>query len=307
MKRPVVPLLLVLTLLLPILFMGTLIAIAGEDVAPSRRALKEIPTDLLPLYRAAAATCDGLDWTVLAAIHKVETGFGRGAATSHAGAQGPMQFMPATWRAYATDGDGDGTARINDVDDAVYSAARLLCANGAGDPARLAAAIFSYNHSDSYTATVLELAAAYGVVTFGDALVPASASDILNNPNITLTANARADVQSGVVDARLLAILDALARRYAIGISVFKTGHSKYVSDSERVSLHFYGRGVDISFVGGAPVSVLNQAAREVVAFLAQLRGRAQPAEVGHPFGNFDFAGGFTDAAHRDHIHIGFD
>lgn len=306
MKRPFVPLLLVLALLLPILFMGTLIAIAGEDIAPSRRALREIPNDLLPLYRAAASTCDGLDWTVLAAIHTVETGFGRGRAVSSAGAQGPMQFMRATWAAYATDGDGDGKANINDVEDAVYSAARLLCANGAGDPARLASAIYSYNHSRTYTAEVLELSASYGVVSFGGSLVSASPTDVLRNPRIALTASARADVEAGVVDPRLLALLDALTARYSLGTSVFKAGHRKYTR-SGSVSNHYYGRAVDITFVNGQPVSRTNRAAGQVVVLLSRFQGTVRPDEIGHPFAYLSFPGGFSDADHDGHIHVGYD
>ena len=128
-------------------------------------------------------------------------------------------------------------SRINDVEDAIFSAANLLCANGAGDPARLAAAIWNYNHSDTYVAEVLSLAATYGVLTFGGADVSASPADLLRNPQITLTANARADVEAGVVDARLLALLQAISVRHTIGISVFKTGHSKYTR-SGNVSLH---------------------------------------------------------------------
>lgn len=307
MKRPGVALALILILLLPILFMGALIAIAGEDLAPSDKALQEIPADLLPIYQAAAATCEGLDWTILAAIHKVETNFGRGRATSSKGAQGPMQFMPSTWRSYGTDGDGDGLIDINDVEDGIFSAASLLCANGAGDPAHLADAIWTYNHSDAYVAEVLELAASYGVVNFGNTVVAAAASDILKNPRITLTANARADVEAGRVDARVLALLETISRRYTVGVSVFKTGHSKYVKNSDRISNHYYGRAVDISFVGEAPVSVSNPAAGQVVALLAGLPGGIRPDEVGHPFAGLEFVGGFTDADHQGHIHFGFD
>lgn len=307
MKRLLLALAVVLVLLLPILFMGALIAIADEDVAPSDKALREIPADLLPLYYSAAATCDGLEWTVLAAIHKLETGFGRGRATSSAGAKGPMQFMSATWRAYAIDGDRDGVANINDIDDAFYSAAHLLCANGAGDPARLADPIWSYNHSHAYVARALELAASYGVVTWGYAMIGAAPSDILNNPEITLTSNARADVEAGIVEPRLLALLDAISRRYTIGVSVFKTGHSKYVKDSDEVSNHFYGRAVDISFVAGVPVTSSNIPARQVVILLAGLQGQVRPDEVGHPFVGLQFSGGFSDFDHRGHIHVGFD
>jgi hypothetical protein len=307
MKRSFIATGLVLTLVLPLAFMGTLVALAEKDLSPSDRALEEIPAELLPLYRVAASICDGLPWTVLAAIHKVETGFGRGRAVSSAGAQGPMQFMPATWRAYATDGDGDGVASINDIEDAVFGAAALLCANGAGDPARLSAAIFSYNHSDAYVAEVLRLAAAYGVFSFAGGTVSAAPGDILNNPRITLTSNARADIVAGVVDPRLLAIIQSISVRYAIGVSVIKTGHSKYVDGTSSISNHFYGRGVDIFFVAGRPVSASNGAAQQLVLDLSALQGPVRPAEVGHPFSTINFAGGFTDRDHADHIHIGYE
>lgn len=286
--------------------MGALIAIAGEDVTPSDKALEEIPPDLLPIYRAAAASCDGLDWTVLAAIHKLETSFGRGNAVSSKGAQGPMQFMPPTWQAYGVDGDGDGLADINNVHDALFSAANLLCANGAGDPARLADAIWNYNHSDQYVADVLTLAASYGVVTMGSLTVSSTPSDLLRNPRITFTSNARADLEAGVVDPRLIALLDALARRHTLGVSVFRTGHSKYTR-SGNVSHHYYGRAVDIFFVDGQPVTSSNVSARQVVMELAALPGQLRPTELGHPFEAIGFPGGFSDADHRDHLHVGFD
>jgi hypothetical protein len=159
MKRPALVVVFALALLLPILFMGAFIAIAGENVMPSDKALKEIPGHLLPIYRSAASTCDGMEWTVLAAIHKIETGFGRGRATSSAGAQGPMQFMPATFAAYGVDGDRDGSADINNPADAIFSAAHYLCANGGGrGPGPLARAIWHYNHADWYVALVLKIA-----------------------------------------------------------------------------------------------------------------------------------------------------
>jgi membrane-bound lytic murein transglycosylase B len=70
-----------------------------------------------------------------------------------------MQFLPSTWRAYGVDGDGDGHADIDDLADAVFSAANHLCANGAGDPARLRSALWNYNHSSAYVERVLQVAA----------------------------------------------------------------------------------------------------------------------------------------------------
>lgn len=297
---------LVLVLLLPMLFMGALLVVSGDQLSPSKRALREIPGELIGIYQAAAETCEGLDWTILAAIHKVETGFGVGRATSSAGAQGPMQFMPPTFAAYGVDGNGDGRTEINDVTDAIYSAANLLCANGAGDPARLASAIWNYNHSDEYIAEVLSLAASYGVFTAQPGVAYAATSDLLRNPRVVLTPQARADLEAGVVDQRLVSLLAWVAQRHTIAITVFKSGHSKYTR-SGNVSLHYGGAAADIFFVDGRPVSVSNAGARQLVLELAALTGMLRPDELGHPFGAIGFPGGFTDADHRDHIHVGFD
>jgi hypothetical protein len=116
----------------------------------------------LELYRRAAGTCPGLSWSVLAAIGQIESGHGRNTGPSSAGALGPMQFMPATWQAYGVDGDRDGRADIMNPFDAVPSAARYLCANGAGQGGRqLYNAVWRYNHADWYVRQVLGLAQAY--------------------------------------------------------------------------------------------------------------------------------------------------
>jgi hypothetical protein len=116
----------------------------------------------LDLYKQAATTCPGLSWTVLASIGQIESDHGRNAGPSSAGALGPMQFLPATWKGYGVDGDRDGKADIMDPYDAVPGAAKYLCANGAGGGgAHLYNAIFRYNHADWYVQKVLNLAKAY--------------------------------------------------------------------------------------------------------------------------------------------------
>ena len=66
-------------------------------------------------------------------------------------AVGPFQFIPQTWRTWAADGNGDGRADPNQIEDAALAAARYLC--HAGDLSSVGGwrrAVFSYNHLDSY-------------------------------------------------------------------------------------------------------------------------------------------------------------
>ena len=108
-------------------------------------------------YRAAAGTCPGMAWTLLAAVGQVESGHGRNPGPSSAGAIGPMQFMPATFAAYGVDGDGDGVRDAWDPQDAIFSAANYLCASGAGSGADgVHRALLAYNHAEWYVRLVLD-------------------------------------------------------------------------------------------------------------------------------------------------------
>ncbi len=113
------------------------------------------PAAYFALYRAAATTCPGMPWTLLAAVGQVESGHGRNNGPSSAGAVGPMQFMPRTFAAYAVDGDRDGATSPWSPADAVFTAARYLCVNGAGSPATVRRALFAYNHATWYVDLVL--------------------------------------------------------------------------------------------------------------------------------------------------------
>ena len=104
--------------------------------------------DLMAFYKEAEQTF-GIEWQYLAAIHLVETRMGRIRGLSSAGAQGPMQFMPATWAQY---GRGD----VNDDHDAILAAARYLKAAGA--PANMQKALFAYNHAQAYVNALIDYA-----------------------------------------------------------------------------------------------------------------------------------------------------
>ena len=74
-----------------------------------------------------------------------------------------MQFEPATFSEYAEPvppGGADPPSPYDAVD-AIYAAARMLCANGAAGGADLTSAVYAYNHSASYVAEVLDLANVY--------------------------------------------------------------------------------------------------------------------------------------------------
>ncbi|WP_018683270.1 lytic transglycosylase domain-containing protein [Actinokineospora enzanensis] len=140
-----------------------------------------------------------LDWPLLASIGRIESNHARGGRVDATGrtvapilgpvlngggyaaiadtdggrydgdarwdrAVGPMQFIPSTWRGYASDGNGDGQTDPNNVFDAALGAAKYLCSGGldVSNPQQRAAAVFRYNHSDSYVRTVLVWADAYG-------------------------------------------------------------------------------------------------------------------------------------------------
>ncbi|HEX4587846.1 MAG TPA: lytic murein transglycosylase [Mycobacterium sp.] len=167
-----------------------------------------IPAIALSAYRnaerimAAAYPGCGVSWNLLAGIGRIESLHANGGATDahgtavqpiygpaldgtlpgnevivqsrsadrvmYARAMGPMQFLPGTWSRYASDGDGDGTADVQNLFDASLAAARYLCSGGLNlrDPSQVMAAILRYNNSVAYARNVLGWAAAYatGVV-----------------------------------------------------------------------------------------------------------------------------------------------
>jgi cell wall-associated NlpC family hydrolase len=81
-------------------------------------------------------------------------------------AVGPMQFLSATFQAWAVDTRGMGKADPNNAFDAIATAGRYLC-NGAWQLDSIDAAVHRYNDSTTYVADVLTRAIAYGMATWG--------------------------------------------------------------------------------------------------------------------------------------------
>ena len=146
-------------LLLPVLVISA--AMGGVEVAqPSPTALADIPADYLALYQEAATEL-GMPWELLAAVGKVESDHGRNPASrkpNAAGAEGPMQFLPATFAEYSW-ASGNPNPNIYNPRDAIYAAAAMLIDNNVRDNPRQA--LYAYNHSNTYVDQVLAWAAVY--------------------------------------------------------------------------------------------------------------------------------------------------
>jgi len=117
---------------------------------PRVRIASAAPAAELRRHYAEAQRRFGVHWSVLASINFVESAFGRVRSASEAGARGPMQFLPATWRLYGMGGD------IDKPRDAILAAANYLRRSGA--PEHLDRALFAYNHSTSYVRAIRRLA-----------------------------------------------------------------------------------------------------------------------------------------------------
>lgn len=119
---------------------------------PDLRTRSPEPADVLLAYFEAAEERFGVEWGVLAAVMLIETRMGRVISRSSAGAQGPMQFLPATWDAYGLGGD------VREERDAVFGAANYLEASGA--PRDYREALYHYNPVDAYVTAVMRYAKA---------------------------------------------------------------------------------------------------------------------------------------------------
>jgi membrane-bound lytic murein transglycosylase B len=129
--------------------------LAGENVTPDRRAW----LDSKAAEKAAWA------YTELKALFKYAAQNGLDAAAmpgSIYGAIGVSQFMPTSLLRYGADGDGDGRIDIFNVRDAVNSMGNYLRQHGftgnLDDEQTLRAALFRYNHSQTYVNTIMAVA-----------------------------------------------------------------------------------------------------------------------------------------------------
>jgi hypothetical protein len=196
----------------------------------------EIPPFLLPIYQACG-TEYGIPWEVLAAINKIETGFGTNLNVSSAGAVGWMQFLPSSWEMYGLDANGDGRKDPYNPVDAICAAAHYL--KVAGGQKDLYGAILAYNHADWYAQEVLTYARAYGRIP---STLVGSLTGLTEGAHFPVAASSRYS--------------DELAARQALKNSTTDTRISG--NAAEVISSSPTRRGINIFAKKGSPVVAVN-------------------------------------------------
>jgi cell wall-associated NlpC family hydrolase len=268
---------------------ASMLGAGGSAPGVSAAATAKIPPAMLALYGQAAVTCPGLPWTIVAAIGTVESDNGQStlpgvhSGANSAGAEGPMQFEPGTFAEYDEPVPPGGASPPSPYDptDAVYAAARLLCANGGAGGADLSGAVYDYNHSSSYVAQVLALAQTY-----------AAASTVSTGGTPTLTADAGAGalavswalsqigtpyVWGGESPGVGFDCSGLVQAAYAVaGLSLPRVAQDQYDTTSKLASSALLVPG-DLVFFGGGPGSI-----DHVGLFVGVISGRSVMVDAPH-------------------------
>ena len=270
---------------------------------------------LLPAARAdllrSAVAGTGTDWSLLTSVAWIKSRWGDPSAGSLVGGR----LTDAAWRAYGTDGDGDGiVSRASAADQAKTVAVYLDEAR----PTTSAAlrAYFSNTRRPVVARTALFLADYYDAMG-EDALVKglsdedvqeALATRTLDDADLDIYPGGRSDIEAGLVDPRILVTLSFLANRFGSAtVTSMVSGHGVYTAGGN-ISLHSFGQAMDIGSLGGenvtghmGPGSRTHRAVKELLLLPESM----QPAEV---ISLWDLGGAsFALADHADHIHVGFE
>jgi hypothetical protein len=320
-------------------------ATAANAAATCSSAVDAIPTSYLSLYKDWGARA-GVPWTLLAAVGSVESGHGSnpGALVPHdKGVLGPMQFQAGSNRlARQQDGSGDqgfgGTwglwrtssghppYRMDDPDDEIAAAAAKLRYD-AGPALDWTRALYRYNALGAYVNLVLKRELRFRLGTCapgtsstvtpstgttpstGESDTPPSASvaELLDSSSVDLAPAAASDLRNGIVDSRLVALLQWIAQRHSIAVSEFRTGHPKFVTGTSKISNNWFGRATTITWVDGNAVSPGSAAARALWQELRTAPSAIRPVEVGAPWADPANPRYYSGADAKNIVHIGFD
>ena len=132
---------------------------------------------------------------------------------------------------------------------------------------------------------------------------------VLADPGINIYECGRQDVASGVIDGRVLALLEFLSRSgLKPTVSALHCGHSEFTT-SGNVSEHYFGDAVDISEINGVPIAG-HQGAGSItdvtIRALLTLQGRFVPHQIISLMQYPEAANTLAMPDHWNHIHVGF-
>jgi hypothetical protein len=164
-----------------------------------------------------------------------------------------------------------------------------------------------------------------------DAGAGSEAEKLLEEPNFGASPEAAGDLEAGIVDERIVAVLRTMSSEHRICVDAFKEGHYFLpgVPDGPRIpegygeagglpNTHYYGRAADIRWVDGKPVegNATDPDVLDVGRALAGIPARRRPDQIIGPkrwteaLGYGREEGWVLDAdqleLHGDHIHIGY-
>lgn len=247
---------------------------------------------------------------ILASVARLESDYGRGMSGKQLREAGPMGLGAAEWKRYGVDGDGDGVVRRDEPWDGIATFARMLWSKPTVE-----AGLFAHNHASWYVEAAVtdadrisgkcKTAKAAWKIAYPRATTNATE---INWANLqVLNPSAAQDIQSGLIDRRVINLLAMLTQKYSLQLSSLRSDHSMMTA-SGNVSNHFGGRAMDIASVNG--VSCTDQSASspctEVGLLLASLPDGIRPTELIYGW-DLDGPGpAFALSDHRNHIHAGF-
>jgi hypothetical protein len=158
-----------------------------------------------------------------------------------------------------------------------------------------------------------------------------AAGRLLENPNFGATPQASQDLEAGIVDERLVAVLRTITEEHRVCVEAFKEGHSFLpgVPDGPRIpegygeagglpNTHYFGRAADVYWVDGKPVAgnATDPDILDVGRVLAEIPARRRPDQIiGPPTWTralgYGRERGWVLARdqlelHEDHLHLGY-
>lgn len=157
------------------------------------------------------------------------------------------------------------------------------------------------------------------------------AERLLSRPNFGATAKAAGDLESGIVDGRVISTLLAISEEHSICVQAFKDGHrflpgvedgptipEGYGDSGGLPNTHYFGRAADIYWINGEPIrgNGTQPAVLDVGRTLAGLPPQSRPDEIIGPPGwteqlGYGWASGWVTGReplelHEDHLHLGY-